>query len=273
MKGYLMEDYRLDVYMQANNLSESRERAKQLIINNCVFVNDILIIKPSFKVTNFDKIEIRKNFEFVGRGASKLEKAINYFKIKIENKVAVDIGASTGGFTDYLIKNDAKKVYAVDVGHNQLHESLKNNERVINFEKTNFRYIDTEIFRESIDIITVDVSFISLKLILPKIVEISHEDTDIIVLIKPQFEAGRQNIGKNGIIKDKNVHMEVLNNIQMYCNDNKLFLKDVTYSPIKGGDGNIEYLGYIKKAIIQSSIINENKFKILIKQAFENYKK
>lgn len=268
-----MEEYRLDVYMQANNLTESRERAKQLIVNSCVYVNDKLTTKPSLKVNSSDKIEIRNNFEFVGRGASKLEKAIKYFKINIENKVAVDIGASTGGFTDFLIKNDSKKVYAVDVGHNQLHESLRNNERVINFEGTNFRYIDAEVFEENIDIITVDVSFISLRLILPKIVEISHKDTDIIVLIKPQFEAGRQNIGKNGIIKDKNVHLDVLKNIHIYCNDNKLSLKDVTYSPIKGGDGNIEYLGHISKTTQESSIINENKFKNLIKQAFEYFKK
>lgn len=268
-----MGEYRLDVYLQTNCLTESRERAKQLIINSCVYVNDKLTTKPSFKVSDSDKIEVKNNFEFVGRGASKLEKAIKYFNITTGNKTAVDIGASTGGFTDYLIKNNIKKVYAVDVGHNQLHESLRNNERVINLEGTNFRYIDTAIFKECVDIITADVSFISLKLIFPKITEISNNYTDIIVLIKPQFEAGRQNIGKNGIVRDKNVHLDIIKNIQMYCHENGLSLKDVTFSPIKGGDGNIEYLAYIKKSMQENSILTEIQFKDLINQAFEYYKK
>lgn len=268
-----MEEYRLDVYLQTKGLTESRERAKQLIVNSCVYVNDKLIKKPSHKVSDCSVIEIRNNFEYVGRGATKLEKAIKYFNVNVENKVSVDIGASTGGFTDYLIKNNVKKVYAVDVGHGQLHESLKSNERVINLEGTNFRYIDNAIFNGCVDIVTVDVSFISLKLIFPKIFEISHDSTDIIVLIKPQFEAGKQNIGKNGIVKDKKVHMDVLNNIQIFCNENNLCLKNVTFSPIKGGDGNIEYLGHIKKCMQQNAIITEYKFKDLIKQAFEYYKK
>ncbi|MGD9567832.1 MAG: TlyA family RNA methyltransferase [Sedimentibacter sp.] len=263
-----MEDYRLDVYLKTYNYAETREMARQLILNSNVYVNDKLIQKPSFKVNTDDNIEVKQSYAYVSRGASKLEKAVKYFNIDIKDKIAVDIGASTGGFTDFLIKNNAKKVYAIDVGHDQLHESLKNNTRVINLEKTNFRYIDPSIFNESIDIITTDVSFISLKYILHKIVEISHVETDIIVLIKPQFEAGRQNIGKNGIVKDKNVHLDVLNKIRTYCNENGLYLKDVTFSPIKGGDGNIEYLGYIKKGINLSSTV-ENKFKDLILQAFE----
>jgi 23S rRNA (cytidine1920-2'-O)/16S rRNA (cytidine1409-2'-O)-methyltransferase len=267
-----MDEYRLDVYLQIIGLSESREKAKQLILNNAVYVNDKLIVKPSLKVSNLDKVEVKHNFEYVGRGASKLEKAISHFNIIVENKTAVDIGASTGGFTDYLIKNKAKKVYAIDVGHGQLHETLKNNEQVINMEGTNFRYIDTAIFKEDVDIITVDVSFISLKLIFPKISEISHEATDILILIKPQFESGRENVGKKGIIKDKKVHFDVLNNIQLYCAENDLYIEDITFSPIKGGDGNIEYLGHVKKKLQQDSIINEIKFKDLIKQAFEYYK-
>lgn len=263
-----MEDYRLDVYLKTKNLTASRETAKQLILNGCVYVNNNLITKPSLKVSDDDEINVIQNFSYVGRGASKIEKAIKFFNIDTVDKTAVDIGASTGGFTDFLLKNNVKKVYAIDVGHNQLHESLKTDERVINLEGTNFRYIDVSIFSESIDIITADVSFISLRLILPKIFEISHKDTDIIVLIKPQFEAGRHNIGKNGIIKDKKIHLEVLNNIVTYCSENGLYFKDVTYSPIKGGDGNIEYLGYIKKGF-NRSINNEHKFKDLILKAFE----
>jgi 23S rRNA (cytidine1920-2'-O)/16S rRNA (cytidine1409-2'-O)-methyltransferase len=269
VEGYLMEDYRLDVYLKTKNLTESRETAKQLILNGCVYVNEILITKPSLKVSDDDKINVIQNIAYVGRGASKIEKAIKYFNIDTVDKTAVDIGASTGGFTDYLLKNNAKKVYAIDVGHNQLHESLKTDKRVINLEGTNFRYIDVSIFSENIDIITVDVSFISLKLILPRVFEISHKDTDIILLIKPQFEAGRHNIGKNGIIKDKKIHLEVLNNIVTYCNENGLFFKDVTYSPIKGGEGNIEYLGYIKKGLNNNSLNYEHKFKDLILKAFE----
>ena len=264
-----MEDYRLDVYLKTKNMTESRETAKQLILSSCVYVNNNLITKPSFKVSDDDEINVIQNIAYVGRGASKIEKAIKFFNINIVDKTAVDIGASTGGFTDYLLKNNVKKVYAIDVGHNQLHESLKADERVINLERTNFRYINVSIFSENIGLITTDVSFISLRLILPKISEISHKDTDIIVLIKPQFEAGRHNIGKNGIIRDKKIHLEVLNNIVTYCSENGLFLKDVTYSPIKGGDGNIEYLGYIKKGTNSSSLNYEHKFKDLILKAFE----
>ncbi len=268
-----MEEYRLDVYLHQNNLTESRERAKQLIIKNSVYVNDKLATKPSFKVSSSDKIEVRNNFEYVGRGASKIERAVEYFHIVVENKVAVDIGASTGGFTDYMIKNSARKVYAIDVGHDQLHDTLKNDERVINLEGTNFRYMDTGIFEEYVDIITIDVSFISLKLILPNVAKISNETIDIIALIKPQYEAGRHNIGKNGIIKDKKIHLEVLSNIQMYCCQNNMFIKDITFSPIKGGDGNIEYLAHIKKN--KQEIYptrTETQFKNLVTQAFEYYK-
>ncbi len=267
-----MEDYRLDLFLQSKGFSESREKAKQLILGNCVYVNERAATKPSLKVTELDKIEVKNNFEYVSRGASKLEKAVNYFRISLNNAVAADIGASTGGFTDYLIKNHAKKVYAVDVGHGQLHESLKNDKRVINLEGINFRYADTSIIDDEIDVITADVSFISLQFILPKIAEISRDNTDIIVLIKPQFEAGRENIGKKGVVKDKKVHIQVLNKIQSYCSENGLIFTDVTFSPIRGGDGNIEYLGHIKKFSECSSFLNETKFKDLVIQAFEYYK-
>lgn len=262
-----MDEYRLDVYLQTNNLASSREKSKQLIKNSCVFVNDILITKCSYKVSINDKIEVKNNSNYVGRGALKIEKAIKLFNINPTDKVAVDIGASTGGFTDYLLKHNAKKVYAVDVGHGQLHEDLRANKKVVNLEKTNFRHIDTSVFIEDIDIIVVDVSFISLKLILPKISEISNDNTEIVILIKPQFEAGRHNIGKNGIIKDKSIHLEVLNNIVEYLSENNFSLINVTNSPIKGGDGNIEYLGYLKK--VNKLLKTEHKFKDLINKAFE----
>ncbi|WP_313345552.1 TlyA family RNA methyltransferase [Sedimentibacter sp.] len=263
-----MEPIRLDVYMHKNGLSQSRENAKQLILNECVYVNNKLINKPSVKVTDSDDIRIENSFEYVGRGAIKIEKAINLFDINVENKTAVDIGASTGGFTDFLLKKGADKVYAIDVGHNQLHGSLLDNNRVVNLEGTNFRYIEASVFKETIDIIVIDVSFISLRLLMPKICEITDDSTDIIALIKPQFEAGKENIGKNGIVKDKIIHLTVLNNIKKYCEDNNLFIKNITFSPITGGDGNIEYLAHIKKikAVQNSSELN---FKALIKIAFE----
>lgn len=268
-----MEEYRLDVYIQNLGLTKTREKAKQLILEGNVSVNDKISMKPSHKVSEKDCIRILSNFEYVGRGAAKLEKAVNFFKISTDDKCAIDIGASTGGFTDYLIKNNARKVYAVDVGHNQLHESLINDSRVINLEGTNFRYVDTSIFKESIDLITVDVSFISLNLILPKIAEIINNNTDVIILIKPQFEAGRENIGKNGVVRDAKTHVNVLKNIDMFAKSNLLFLMNITFSPIKGGDGNIEYLGHIKRAKDQPSILDEKKFKSIVTEAFEYYKK
>ncbi len=263
-----MEATRLDVYMHKNGLSQSRENARQLILNECVYVNDKLITKPSLKVTDSDDIRVENTFEYVSRGALKIEKAINSFHISVENKTAVDIGASTGGFTDFLLKKGAARVYAIDVGHDQLHESLLNNDKIVNLEGTNFRYIENSVFKEAIDIISVDVSFISLRLLMPKICEIAGDDTDIIALIKPQFEAGRENVGKNGIVKDKNIHLSVLNNVKGYCEDNNLFIKDITFSSIKGGDGNIEYLAHIKKAK-DEQYGSELNFKALIKIAFE----
>lgn len=259
---------RLDVFLYSQGYAESREKAKQLIINNHIYVDNILSNKPSTKVSSSSSIRIiDDNNKYVGRGASKLEKALNSFNIQTSHIVAIDVGASTGGFTDYLLQNGANKVYAVDVGHDQLHQKLKEDKRVINIENINFRYINTEIFMESVDIIVVDVSFISLKLILPKIVEISNDKTNIVVLIKPQFEAGKSNIGKNGVVKDKKIHLVVLNNFNEYCLSNNLYVKNITFSPIKGGNGNIEYLAHIKKGNIAK--YDSETFKSLIKEAFD----
>ncbi|NLJ57508.1 MAG: TlyA family RNA methyltransferase [Tissierellia bacterium] len=259
-----MKDYRLDVYLYNKGYVDSRAKSKQLILNNSVFVDDKLVRKPSFKVSDHANIRINEKLNFVSRGYIKIEKAIKLFDINIKNKIAVDVGASTGGFTDYLLKNGAEKVYAVDVGHGQLHSSLRKNPRVINLENTNFRYIDTSIFSDNIDIVTVDVSFISLKYILPKIVEISHENTDIVALVKPQFEAGKNKIGKKGIVKDKKIHLEVLNNFSVFCRQNNLAILNIDYSPIKGADGNIEYISHLKK-----TIVDEINFKNLIQKTFE----
>lgn len=260
-----MENYRLDVYLHDKGYADSREKSKQLILNKSVYVDDKLITKASFNVSDDVNIKIINAVNYVSRGYVKIEKAIQKFNINIKNKTAADIGASTGGFTDYLLKHGVKKVYAIDVGSNQLHDSLRNNYQVINLENTNFRYIDTSIFADNIDLVTVDVSFISLKYILPKIVEISHKNTDIVVLIKPQFEAGKEKVGKKGIVKDKKVHLEVLNNLNSYFRENNLNLVNIDFSPIKGALGNIEYLAHLKI----TGFSNEFNFKDLINEAFE----
>lgn len=260
-----MKNYRLDVYLHEKDYVDSREKSKRLILNGSVLVDDKLITKPSFKVSDNVKITIMEELNYVSRGYLKLEKAVETFGIEIKDRIAVDVGASTGGFTDYMLKKGAKKVYAIDVGHGQLHESLRNNPKVVNMENTNFRYMDTSVFCENIGIVTVDVSFISLKYILPKIVEISRENTDIVVLIKPQFEAGKNNIGKKGIVKDKKVHLEVLNNFNSYCKQNNFSIINMDFSPIKGNEGNIEYLSHLK----MMKTNNEFNFKDLIDKAFE----
>jgi len=262
------EKERLDIFLHINGFAESREKAKQLIVNNCVYVDNNLINKPSAKISSKSSIIVQNEaIQYVGRGASKLEKALNTFNINTKEAVAIDVGASTGGFTDYLLKHGAKKVYAVDVGHDQLHEKIKNDEKVVNMEGTNFRYISSELFKENVDIIVVDVSFISLNLILPKIVEICNDSTNIVVLIKPQFEAGKSNVGKNGIVKDKKIHLTVLNNIKDYCLNNNIYIENITFSPIKGGNGNIEYLAHLKKG--NNTKYDSETFKSLIKEAFD----
>lgn len=259
-----MEQERLDVYMHLNNLVDSREKAKQLIVGKFVHVDDKVISKPSFKVSDSNKITIDDFHNYVGRGALKLEKAVGLFEIKLDNKVCMDIGASTGGFTDYLLQHNAKKVYAIDVGHNQLHRKLRENKKVINFEGVNFRYMDCGLFTDDIDIVVADVSFISLKLIIPKILEIINEKTNVIVLVKPQFEAGKENVGKNGVVKNKSVHRQVLHEINEYCILNNICIKNITYSPIKGGSGNIEYLAHLQKGICEC----KQNFRSIIDEAF-----
>lgn len=243
-----MNDIRLDILLFNMGLAKSREKAKQMIVSNMVYVNGKLINKPSalFNESCQIKLDI-SDIEYVSRGAFKLQKAIDKFNICLKNKISIDVGASTGGFTDFMLKNGCNKVYAIDVGQNQLSENLLNDNRVVSLEKTNFRYIDTNIFIENIDFICIDVSFISLELIIPKIVEICNEMTDIVALVKPQFEAGKGNVGKNGIVKDKKMHISILNKVYNYFIDNSLYINDITYSPITGGDGNIEYLIHVRK--------------------------
>lgn len=269
-----LETERLDILIFNKGLASSRERAKQLVLNKSVKVNGKTIEKPGQKIEKNSVIEIVSQEEYASRGAFKLKKAIEIFKIDLVNKISIDIGASTGGFTDLMLKHGAKKVYAIDVGCNQLADVLKCDKRVVQMDKTNFRYIDTEIFTDKIDFVSIDVSFISLKYILTNVSKIIDSESDVVALIKPQFEAGRKNIGKNGIVKDKKIHLEVLMKINQYCIDNNLLLKDIIYSPITGGDGNIEYLTYIKKMDEDMVLSDDNHldYKKIVEEAFNNLK-
>lgn len=265
-----MTKERIDILLHNRSFADSREKAKRLVMSGVVFIENNRIDKPGTKVDIDSNIRIKgEKPKYVGRGGYKLEKAITTFNIDVNDFVCIDIGASTGGFTDCLIKNNAKKIYAIDVGYGQLDWSLRKNDKVIVLEKTNFRYIDISIFKEPIDLIVIDVSFISLKNILPKVKEICYDGTIIIALVKPQFEAGKEKVGKKGIVKDINVHFEVMNNIYKYCLDNEMFINNLTYSPIKGAEGNIEYLAFIKKGVSTKEKCEEL-FHKTVNNAFEN---
>nr|WP_316621452.1 TlyA family RNA methyltransferase [uncultured Ruminococcus sp.] len=240
---------RLDVLLVEKGFFESREKAKAVIMSGCVYVNNQKADKAG---TNFDEnaaVEVRDNrMRYVSRGGYKLEKAMEVFPITLEGKVTMDIGASTGGFTDCMLQNGAQKVYAVDVGYGQLAWKLRSDERVVNLERTNMRYVTHEQVSEWIDFFSVDVAFISLKLILPAARGVCAEGAEAVCLIKPQFEAGRENVGKNGVVRDKKVHIAVVEEIIDFCLNNGFSVLGLSFSPIKGPQGNIEYLLYIKRS-------------------------
>ena len=239
---------RLDVYLFENGLTESREKARSIIMSGNVYVNNQKADKAGYQVKDDDNVEVRgKQNPFVSRGGYKLDKAINVFGVYLKDKVCMDIGASTGGFTDCMLQNGAKKVFAVDVGYGQLAWKLRQDERVVNMERTNIRKVTYEDLGEHPDFASVDVSFISLKLVLPVAKELLSEKGEILCLIKPQFEAGREKIGKKGVVRDINVHYEVVESIVDFCKEIELYPKNLDYSPIKGPEGNIEYLLYLSK--------------------------
>lgn len=246
---------RLDVIIFEKGLSKSRSNSKDLIKNGLVSVNGKVCQKPSFVVSDEDEIKVSESANlFVGRGGLKLSKAIDEFSVNLKNTVCLDIGASTGGFTDCMLKNGAKKVYAVDVGEGQLDKSLCIDERVINLEKTNIKDIPAGYFSDYIDFISIDVSFISLKQVLPKARELISDNGEIIALIKPQFEAGKKNLNKNGVVKDIKTHKAVLNDIVSFS-ENYFSVCGLTFSPIARKDGNIEYLIYLKKG--ENSLVKD----------------
>lgn len=244
------EKERLDVVMVQRGVAVSREKAKLIINAGEVLVNGIKVTKPGQQVENDAEIIVTApELKYVSRGGFKLEKAIDSFGITLKDKICLDIGASTGGFTDCMLQNGAVKVFAVDVGTEQLAEKIRNDERVISREKTNIRYCDYADFNERIDFVSIDVSFISLTKILEAVKNIilggrTEEDTpaEIVCLVKPQFEAGRENIGKHGLVKNPKVHKEVIKRVIAYAREIGFSVMGLDYSPIKGGDGNIEYL-------------------------------
>ena len=239
---------RLDVLLVERGLQESRQKAQATIMSGLVFVKGQRADKPGAAVDEAVEIEIRGNtLRYVSRGGLKLEKAMATFPITLMGCVCGDIGASTGGFTDCMLQNGAAKVYAVDVGYGQLAWKLRQDPRVICLERTNARYLDHTVIPDELDFAAIDVSFISLKLILPAVSAVLKADGQVACLVKPQFEAGREKVGKKGVVRDPAVHLEVLEHFRQHVKDSGFTLLGLTYSPIRGPEGNIEYLGYLRK--------------------------
>ena len=245
----MSEKERIDCALVSRGFIESREKAKAIIMSGIVFVNNQKCDKPGYTVKADDKIEVRgEKLKYVSRGGLKLEKAMNVFNIRLDGCVCADIGASTGGFTDCMLQNGASKVFAVDVGYGQLAWKLRTDSRVVNLERTNFRYVTNEQITEPLDFASVDVSFISLSLILPVLGSLLRPDAFAVCLIKPQFEAGKDNVGKKGVVRDRSVHIAVIEKIIDVSVQNGFSVTGLDYSPIKGPEGNIEYLCYLKKS-------------------------
>ncbi|MGM0445334.1 MAG: TlyA family RNA methyltransferase [Bacillota bacterium] len=250
---------RIDLLLTEKEFFSSRNKAQRAIMAGEVYVNKELVDKPGTKVKTDSEIEVKGNpVPYVSRGGLKLKKALEVFNIDVQNKEVIDIGASTGGFTDCLLQNGAKKVYAVDVGYGQLAWKLRNDKRVEVIERTNFRHLEFEQMPVKVPLIVTDVSFISLRLIIPQALQFLIDDGEIAALIKPQFEAGKDKVGKKGVIKDKDVHIEVITTLSQFFDQNNLILKDLNFSPITGSSSkNIEYLIHLK----YSKEFNNNLFK------------
>lgn len=252
-----MKKIRLDQLVFDLGLAESRERAKTTVMSGLVFVNGQRADKPGMQVSPDIKVEVKGTaLPYVSRGGLKLEKALKVFPIDVNDKVCIDCGASTGGFTDVLLKNGAAKVYSVDVGYGQLAWSLRNDERVVNMERTNIRYISSELIPEPLDICVMDLSFISVKLVLPAVCALLKDNAQLVCLIKPQFEAGREEVGKKGVVRDKAVHLSVIESVLSFAPTVGMTVMGLDFSPIKGPEGNREYLCYMKKGVQEAGPID-----------------
>lgn len=248
-----MKKVRLDQLVFELGLTESRERAKTTIMAGLVYVNGQKADKPGMQVAPDAKVEVHGSaLPYVSRGGFKLEKALQVFPVDVTGLHCIDCGASTGGFTDVLLQNGAEKIYAVDVGYGQLAWSLRNDPRVVSMERTNVRYLTPEQIPESLDLAVMDLSFISLRLILPAVYPLLKEDAAVICLIKPQFEAGREEVGKKGVVREPAVHRQVLERFLEFVPEIGFTVLGLDYSPIRGPEGNIEYLGYLRKGTYPS---------------------
>lgn len=240
---------RLDQYLCQNGLAQSRERAKALIMSGIVYVGEEKSDKPGNMVDENAHVEVRgHDLRYVSRGGLKLEKAMQVFPLTPDKKVCMDIGASTGGFTDCMLQNGAVKVYSVDVGYGQLAWKLRCDERVVNMERTNIRHVTPEQIQEPVEFFSVDVSFISLKHIFPVAHEITTQDAEGVCLVKPQFEAGREKVGKKGVVREAETHKQVIEMASGYAVENGFSVLGLDFSPIKGPEGNIEFLIHVRKS-------------------------
>ena len=242
----MAEKKRLDVLLLERGIAPSRERAKSMIMEGTIFVDGIREDKAGSSFPDTVGIEFRgEKLPYVSRGGLKLEKAVRVFNLELSGLICMDIGASTGGFTDCMLQNGAKRVYSIDVGYGHLAWSLRNDSRVVSMEKTNFRYLKRSDIPERPDFASADVSFISLSRILPAAADTLAENGRMVCLIKPQFEAGREKVGKKGVVRDAKVHEEVINTCLCYAEDNGFLLLGLDHSPVRGPEGNIEYLMYL----------------------------
>ena len=259
---------RLDILLVEKGIFTSRERAKTSIMAGKIFVDGQRVDKAGEKV-NIDSEILFKGQEipYVSRGGLKLEKAMKEFGISLDNKTCMDIGASTGGFTDCMLQNGAKKVFSIDVGYGQFAWKLRTDSRVVCMERTNIRYVTPEDIGEAIDFASIDVSFISLKKIMPATINLLSTEGEVVALIKPQFEAGKEKVGKKGVVRDINVHKEVVKSIVDYLYSENLNILAVSYSPIKGPEGNIEYLVYFTKDKNRESTFSINDIEITVNES------
>jgi len=268
---------RLDVLVFKQGFADSREKAKTLIMAGSVFVNGQREDKPGTTFPEEDAvITVKENpLKYVSRGGLKLEKALAVFPIDLNGKCCMDIGASTGGFTDCMLQNGATKVFSIDVGYGQLAWKLRNDERVVCMEKTNFRYLTAKDIDGDVDFASCDVSFISLSKILPPAFDIIREDAQMVCLIKPQFEAGKEKVGKKGVVRDPAVHIEVIENVFAYALDAGFHILELDYSPVRGPEGNIEYLLYMEKntKLNRVSEVSSEEIKTTVAKAHEELDK
>lgn len=245
----MIEKKRLDCLIFERGLAESREKAKVMVMMGNVYVDNQKSDKPGTMLPENANIEVRgETLRYVSRGGLKLEKAMAEFPIQLKDKITMDIGASTGGFTDCMLQNGAKKVYSIDVGYGQLAWKLRTDTRVVNFERTNVRYLTQEQVPDPVDFFSVDVSFISLCLVLPVARTFMADGAQAVCLIKPQFEAGRGKVGKKGVVREQSIHVEVIQKIAGFALEHGFSVLGLTFSPVKGPEGNIEYLIYLQKS-------------------------